>query len=126
MTVVRDYCAMLGVNQYGKAETHLVRVVRDDDVHELRDLLVSVALSGAFEDVHVHGDNSAVLQGGGIFSVGGVVTITTSPVTANHSVLIPGGIYRNGGTMTVTVSPVTANTPTNCTGSPSPVPGCIG
>ena len=28
MTVVRDYCAMLGVNQYGKAETHLVRVVR--------------------------------------------------------------------------------------------------
>jgi urate oxidase len=58
---VRDYCAMLGVNQYGKAETHLVRVVRDGDVHELRDLLVSVALSGAFEDVHVRGDNSAVL-----------------------------------------------------------------
>lgn len=52
---------MLGVNQYGKAETHLVRVVRDGDVHELRDLLVSVALSGAFEDVHVRGDNSAVL-----------------------------------------------------------------
>jgi urate oxidase len=52
---------MLGVNQYGKAETHLVRVVRDGDVHELRDLLVSVALSGSLEAVHVRGDNSAVL-----------------------------------------------------------------
>ena len=52
---------MLGVNQYGKAETHLVRVVRDGDVHELRDLLVSVALSGSLDAVHVSGDNRAVL-----------------------------------------------------------------
>src|SRR3954465_14158026 len=52
---------MLGVNQYGKAETHLVRVVRDGNVHELRDLLVSVALSGELEAVHLAGDNSAVL-----------------------------------------------------------------
>ena len=52
---------MLGVNQYGKAETHLVRVYRDGDVHELRDLLVSVALSGALEAVHLEGDNRAVL-----------------------------------------------------------------
>jgi hypothetical protein len=72
------------------------------------------------------GNNLAVLQGGGIFTVGGVVTITSSPVTANQSILIPGGIYRNGGTMTITASPVTANTPTNCAGSPTPVPGCIG
>jgi hypothetical protein len=71
-------------------------------------------------------NNSAVLEGGGIFTVGGVVTISTSPVTANHAVLIPGGIYRSGGTMTITASPVTANTPTNCAGSPSPVPGCVG
>src|SRR4051794_18966762 len=52
---------MLGVNQYGKAEIHLVRVVRDGNVHELRDLLVSVALSGELEAVHLAGDNSAVL-----------------------------------------------------------------
>lgn len=71
------------------------------------------------------GDNSAVLQGGGIFTVGGIVTITSSPVTFNHAVLIPGGIYRSGGTMTITSS-VTANTPTNCAGSPDPVPGCLG
>jgi hypothetical protein len=72
------------------------------------------------------GDNSAVLQGGGIYTVGGAVTLTSSPVTFNHAVLIPGGIYRSGGTMTITTSPVTANTPTNCAGSPTPVPGCIG
>src|SRR5262245_21357178 len=52
---------MLGVNQYGKAETHLVRVVRDGDAHELRDLLVSVALSGDLDAEHLAGDNSAVL-----------------------------------------------------------------
>jgi urate oxidase len=52
---------MLGVNQYGTAETHLVRVVRDGDAHELRDLLVSVALSGELDAVHLAGDNRAVL-----------------------------------------------------------------
>src|SRR4051812_20620912 len=53
--------ARLGINQYGKAETHLVRVLRDGAVHELRDLTVSVALAGALEAVHLEGDNSAVL-----------------------------------------------------------------
>jgi urate oxidase len=53
--------ARLGINQYGKAETHLVRVYRDEAVHELRDLTVSVALSGDLEAVHLHGDNAAVL-----------------------------------------------------------------
>ena len=51
----------LGRNQYGKAETHLVRVYRDGAEHSLRDLLVSVALSGALDAVHLEGDNSAVL-----------------------------------------------------------------
>jgi predicted outer membrane repeat protein len=71
-------------------------------------------------------NNSAGLQGGGIFAVDGTMTLTTSPVTANHSSLTPGGIHRSGGTMTINASPVTANTPTNCAGSPTPVPGCIG
>ena len=31
----------LGDNRYGKAENHLVRVVRDGDRHEVRDLVVS-------------------------------------------------------------------------------------
>jgi len=53
--------ARLGINQYGKAQTHLVRVYREGPQHDLRDLTVSVALAGAFEAVHVDGDNSAVL-----------------------------------------------------------------
>ena len=38
-----------------------MRVYRDGEVHEIRDLTVSVALSGDMEAVHVHGDNTAVL-----------------------------------------------------------------
>jgi urate oxidase len=51
----------LGLNQYGKAETHLVRVYRDGDVHSLRDLTVSVALAGDLDAVHLSGDNTNVL-----------------------------------------------------------------
>jgi urate oxidase len=51
----------LGRNQYGKAETHVVRVYRAEEPHTLRDLLVSVALSGELDAVHLRGDNAAVL-----------------------------------------------------------------
>ena len=51
----------LGANRYGKAETRLVRVVRDGPHHELRDLTVSVALAGDLAATHLTGDNSAVL-----------------------------------------------------------------
>ncbi len=52
---------VLGDNRYGKAETRLVRVTRRGDRHELRDLNVSIALSGDFEAVHLRGDNASVL-----------------------------------------------------------------
>ena len=52
---------MLGDNRYGKAETRLLRVTRRGDLHEIRELTVSTALSGAFEAAHMQGDNSAVL-----------------------------------------------------------------
>jgi urate oxidase len=52
---------VLGPNQYGKAETRLVRVTREGEVHSIKDLNVSVALSGDFEAVHLAGDNSKVL-----------------------------------------------------------------
>ncbi|MDX2811158.1 factor-independent urate hydroxylase [Streptomyces sp. NPDC006207] len=51
----------LGQNQYGKAETRVVRVTRDGGTHHVRDLNVSVALSGAMDDVHYSGSNAAVL-----------------------------------------------------------------
>lgn len=51
----------LGANQYGKAETRVVRIVRDTPVHEIRDLNVSTALRGDFADAHVAGDQARVL-----------------------------------------------------------------
>jgi urate oxidase len=51
----------LGPNQYGKAETRLVRIVRDTARHEIRDLNVSSALRGRFQDAHVSGDQRDIL-----------------------------------------------------------------
>lgn len=52
---------VLGANRYGKAEVRLVRLVRDGPRHELRDLTVSVSLSGDLADTHLSGDNGNVL-----------------------------------------------------------------
>ena len=52
---------VLGDNQYGKSETHVVRVTRQGARHEIKDLNVSVALAGDFSDTHLTGDNSKVL-----------------------------------------------------------------
>lgn len=52
---------ILGHNQYGKAETHVVRVFRDSEPHEIVDYNVSVALTGDFADVHLTGDNRKCL-----------------------------------------------------------------
>ncbi|MGW4031339.1 factor-independent urate hydroxylase [Streptomyces sp. NPDC004838] len=51
----------LGQNQYGKAENRVVRITRDGDVHHIKDLNVSVALSGDMADVHLSGSNTNVL-----------------------------------------------------------------
>lgn len=51
----------LGANRYGKAETRVVVVRRHPDRHEIKDLNVSVALSGDMADAHLSGDNSKVL-----------------------------------------------------------------
>lgn len=52
---------VLGANRYGKAENRVVRVYRDTDRHEIRDLNVSTSLRGDFADAHVTGDQSRVL-----------------------------------------------------------------
>jgi urate oxidase len=51
----------LGQNQYGKAENRVVRVQRDGATHRVKDLNVSVALSGAMDEVHYSGSNANVL-----------------------------------------------------------------
>lgn len=50
----------LTANRYGKERVRLVRVLRGDDRHELRDLTVQVLFSGAYEAAYA-GDNRAVL-----------------------------------------------------------------
>jgi urate oxidase len=52
---------VLGDNRYGKAETRVVRILRDSDRHEIRDLNVSTALRGDFADAHETGDQAHVL-----------------------------------------------------------------
>jgi urate oxidase len=70
---------VLGPNQYGKAETRVVRVYRDTPRHEIRDLNVSTSLRGDFEAAHTTGDQAAVLptdsQKNTVFSFAGELGI---------------------------------------------------
>lgn len=52
---------VLGPNNYGKAETRLVRIYRDTARHEIRDLSVTTSLRGDFAAAHVAGDQSNTL-----------------------------------------------------------------
>jgi urate oxidase len=52
---------VLGANSYGKAGNHLFKVVRATDRHEVRDYRVDVALTGDYDAVHTHGDNTGAM-----------------------------------------------------------------
>jgi urate oxidase len=52
---------VLGSNQYGKAENRVVRIYRDTDRLEIRDVNVSTSLRGDFTDAHISGDQARVL-----------------------------------------------------------------
>ena len=55
---------ILGDNQYGKAETHVVRVTKGGpkgSIHDVKDMTVSVMLAGDFARTHLTGDNSNVV-----------------------------------------------------------------
>jgi urate oxidase len=52
---------VLGQSQYGKAETRVVRIYRDTERHEIRDLNVTTALRGEFDAAHLAGDQAKVL-----------------------------------------------------------------
>ncbi|MBS2964999.1 urate oxidase [Actinocrinis puniceicyclus] len=52
---------VLGPTRYGKAEVRIVRVTRGAAEHALKDLNVSIALSGDQADTHLTGDNAKVL-----------------------------------------------------------------
>lgn len=53
--------ARLAANNYGKSRVRLFRVTRDGARHSVADLTVDVALEGAYQAVHLEGDNAAVL-----------------------------------------------------------------
>ncbi|HYO03141.1 MAG TPA: urate oxidase [Mycobacterium sp.] len=52
---------ILGKNQYGKAESRVVRIYRDTPRHEIHDINVSTCLRGDFSAAHLAGDQSDVL-----------------------------------------------------------------
>jgi urate oxidase len=52
---------VLGDNQYGKAESRVVRIYRDGPRHEIRDINVSTSLRGDFGDAHLTGNQARVL-----------------------------------------------------------------
>src|SRR6266699_334355 len=51
----------LASNNYGKSRVRVVKVTRHADRHEFAELTVNVQFEGAFDAVHLSGDNSAVL-----------------------------------------------------------------
>jgi urate oxidase len=51
----------LGANQYGKAESRVVRILRDSARHEIIDLNVSSSLRGEFAAAHTTGEQADVL-----------------------------------------------------------------
>jgi len=65
-------------------------------------------------------------RGAGLADNLGTLTTTSTVINANAASTSPGGVYFLAGTITTTSTTITANTPTNCVGSPSPVPGCVG
>ena len=52
---------LLSAHQYGKAETRVVRIYRDEGLHRIRDLNVSTSLRGDFAAAYLDGDQAKVL-----------------------------------------------------------------
>src|SRR5258706_9945357 len=48
-------------DNYGKSRVRLMKVARLDDLHELQNLTVNIALEGDFDAIHTVGDNSLCL-----------------------------------------------------------------
>ena len=51
----------LGENSYGKSRVRLLRVVRQNGRHDIKELTLAIRFEGDFEAAHVRGDNSKIL-----------------------------------------------------------------
>ena len=89
----------------------------------LRGTLTTTGVSGS--PMFIRG-NTAVVNGGGIAAVNSTATTLTQTAVTTNTAVLGGGVYRLGGTMTTTNSPITANIPNNCVGSVPAVPNCTG
>ncbi|MGX7825389.1 hypothetical protein ACTG9Q_09870 [Actinokineospora sp. 24-640] len=88
-----------------------------------RGTLTTTGVSGG--PMAISGNTGA--EGAGVAAVNSTATtMTQTAVTTNKALLTAGGVFRIGGTMTTTNSPISANTPNNCVGSVPAVPNCTG
>ncbi|MBK9404969.1 MAG: urate oxidase [Ignavibacteria bacterium] len=53
--------AIIASNNYGKSRVRILKVKRNNPVHEIVEMNVAIQLEGDFETVHTKGDNSKVL-----------------------------------------------------------------
>jgi urate oxidase len=51
----------LGENSYGKSRIRLLRVVRQEGRHDVKELTLTILFEGDFDEVHTKGDNRKVL-----------------------------------------------------------------
>jgi len=52
---------VLAQNDYGKSRVRLLRVARNENLHEIKELTISILFEGDFESAHTKGDNSKIL-----------------------------------------------------------------
>ncbi|MFD8071093.1 hypothetical protein ACFV3E_00315 [Streptomyces sp. NPDC059718] len=72
--------------------------------------------------------NTAKGTAGGIYNLaGGTIALKASRITGNSAGTKPGGVFNDvGSNVSNSFSVISLNHPTNCDGSPAPVPGCFG
>src|ERR1700719_3757673 len=51
----------LGENNYGKSRIRLLRVVRQEGRHDVKELTLAILIEGDFDEVHTKGDNRKIL-----------------------------------------------------------------
>ncbi|GAA5201737.1 hypothetical protein GCM10023322_82330 [Rugosimonospora acidiphila] len=64
--------------------------------------------------------------GGGIANQDGTLVVNSSRITDNASTTAPGGVFTTTPVTVDSASTIVRNRPTNCAGSPAPVPNCFG
>jgi hypothetical protein len=80
--------------------------------------------AGQFTPTPVNNNRSTGQRGGGIAAIDSTATTLTNIRVTTNRATSAGGVFRLGGTMTTTDSPITANIPNNCVGSVPAVPNC--